>query len=170
MSIRQQLQSSPAVGIGGSRAPGAASLTALQRVLQLIPSATPVFTGCATGIDAAVQSARPGAHVFRASSSQPGALAGRSIRCVRAVAHAGGCWVSFPGQACPSGVQPSSSALACFCGGGSGSWAALALAAGLGCPCLVFLPSGVTPPASFGLRALGQGWFWQSGRGQLRFL
>ncbi len=168
--IRQQLRNTPVVGIGGSRAPGAASLWALRQVLPLVPARTPVYVGCASGIDKAVRQARPGVRVFRAASSQPGALARRSIRCVRAVAQAGGVWVSFPGRACPSGVQPSRSASACFSGGGSGSWASLALAAGLGRPCLVFLPNSIQPPAPFGLQALGRGWFWRVGRGQLRLL
>ncbi len=170
MNIRQQLQSAPVVGIGGSRAPGAASLRALRRLLPLIPSSTPVFVGCAAGIDAAVRSARPGARVFRAASSRPGALARRSIRCVRAVAQAGGVWVSFPGRACPPGIRPSRSPSACFSGGGSGSWASLALAAGLGAPCPVFLPRGLQPPSAFGLHPLGRGWFWRAGSGQLQLL
>lgn len=168
--IRQQFRTAPVVGIGGSRAPGAASLRALGQVLPLIPATAPVYVGCASGIDAAVRSARPGARVFRAGSSRPGALARRSIRCVRAVAQAGGVWVSFPGRACPSGIRPSRSASACFSGGGSGSWASLALAAGLGRPCLVFLPRSVQPPSSFGLQPLGRGWHWRTGSGQLHLL
>ena len=170
MGIRQQLRSAPVVGIGGSRAPGAASFRALGQVLLLIPSGVPVYVGCAAGIDAAVRRARPGARVFRASSSRPGALAARSIRCVRAVAQAGGLWLSFPGRACPAGIRPASYGSACFSGGGSGSWASLALAAGLGRACLVFLPNSIQPPAPFGLQTLGRGWFWRAGRGQLRLL
>ena len=162
----------PAVGLGGSRAPGAPSLQALRQVLPLVPQGAAVFVGCASGIDAAVRQARPQARVFRATSALPHALAGRSVRCVQATASAGGAWLSFPDRGCPSGVVPSGSASACFSGGGSGSWASLALAVGLGAPCLLFLPGGaaagpLVPPAAFGFQALGRGWFWSAGSGQL---
>jgi hypothetical protein len=170
MGIRQQLTAAPVVGIGGSRAPGPASRRALRRLLPLIPPGTPVVTGCAAGIDAAVRQGRPGAQVVRAASARPYALVRRSVQCVQSVAQAGGVWVSFPGRSCPPSVRPASSAAACFCGGGSGSWASLALAAGCGCPCLVFLPAGIHPPPAFGLHALGRGWFWRGGNGQQRLL
>ena len=170
MGIRQQLASAPVVGIGGSRAPGSASRPGTPASASPHSAGTPVVTGCASGIDAAVRQGRPSVRVIRAASARPYALVRRSVQCVQAVARAGGVWVSFPGRSCPPGVRPASSAAACFCGGGSGSWASLALAAGRGCPCLVFLPVGIHPPPAFGLRALGRGWFWRGGNGQQRLL
>ncbi|HHP7231694.1 MAG TPA: hypothetical protein ACFCUY_12650 [Xenococcaceae cyanobacterium] len=41
----------------------------------------------------------------------------------------------------------------------SGSWASLAFALGLGVPCCVWLPAGVSVPASWGLVSVGGGWW-----------
>lgn len=148
-----------AVGFSGSRSsvPAVCSVVAA-RVASL---GCPVFVGCAAGVDAAFRAAFPAARVFAAASfgSGRGAFAARSAAVVRAVALAGGAWVSFPSGPCPSGLAPSASSSRAFCGSGSGSWASLAFAAGSGLPCLVF---GFAPPAAWGFVSLGGGW-WFSG-------
>jgi hypothetical protein len=148
------------IGFSGSRAPSTVSVQALRRALAALPSESAVVVGCASGIDALVRAACPSARVFRASDYGVGrgALAARSIACVRAVMAADGLWVSLPDVACPMGLRPSSSPSACFAGYGSGSWASLALALGLGVRCWVFLPPGVSIPAGWPLVALGDGW------------
>jgi hypothetical protein len=149
------------IGFSGSRAPSVASVRALHLVLAALPAATSVVVGCAVGIDALARSACPLARVFRAVDYGVGrgSLAARSVACVRAVATAGGVWVSLPDAACPTGLRPSSSAASCFAGYGSGSWGSLALALGLGVRCFVFLPPGVSAPMGWPLMALGDGWF-----------
>lgn len=153
LPVRVALSSS-VVGFSGSRSV----------VPPVLPSLFPlvggsVFVGCASGVDAVVRGAFPSASVFRASSRSPRALVARSVGFVRALSSVGGVLLSFPSGSCPSCVVPSSS----WCGGGgSGSWASLALALGSGVFCLVWLPSGVVPPASFGLcrASLGSGGAW----------
>ncbi len=147
------------LGFSGSRAPSVASVRALRSVLPTLPSDVSVVVGCASGIDAVVRAACPGARVFRAAGFGRGALAARSVACVRAVAVAGGLWVSLPDTACPAGLRPSSSPSACFAGYGSGSWASLALALGLGARCCVFLPPGVAVPGGWPLVPVAAGWF-----------
>lgn len=151
---------SSTIGFSGSRAPSVASVQALRLVLAALPSDVAVVVGCASGIDALVRFACPTAQVFRASDYGVGrgALAARSIACVRAVAAADGFWVSLPDVACPMGLRPSPSPSACFAGYGSGSWASLALALGLGVRCWVFLPPGVAVPAGWPLVVLAEGW------------
>src|SRR5690606_35805366 len=141
---------------------------ALRLVLAQLATSAQVFTGCARGIDAAARRLVPAARlrVFRVQFGGRGGFAARSIRCVRAVAAAGGLWCSFPAGACPSSLSPSSSPSACFSGSGSGTWASLAFALGLGLPALVFLPSGVSAPAGWGLSPLGSGWWWAPGTSQ----
>ncbi|MBL8206916.1 MAG: hypothetical protein JNM09_21975 [Blastocatellia bacterium] len=148
------------LGFSGSRAPSRASVRALRSVLATLPVGALVVVGCASGIDAVVRAACPGARVFRAAGFGRGALVARSVACVCAVAAASGVWVSFPDTACPSGLRLSSSASACFAGYGSGSWASLALALGLGVRCFVFLPPGVAVPADWPLVPVAAaGWF-----------
>ena len=149
------------IGFSGSRAPSVASVRALRLALGAMPPNASVVVGCASGIDAMVRAACPSARVFRAADYgvRRGALAARSIACVRAVAAAGGVWVLLPDVACPMGLRPSPSAAACFAGYGSGSWASLALALGLGMRCFVFLPPGVWVPTGWPLVALADGWF-----------
>ncbi len=169
MSVRSALSSAPVVGFSGSRSPSSVCVAAVRAVLPLVRGR--VVVGCARGVDAVVRASVPAARlrVFRASAfgSGRGAPAARSVACVRAVAAAGGVWVSCPGRACPAGLVPSRSASACFSGRGSGSWASLALAAGLGVACLVFLPPGVAVPPGWGFRPLGGGWYWRAGARQL---
>lgn len=152
---------SSTVGFSGSRAPSIASVQALRLVLAELPPKVPVVVGCASGIDALVRSACPSAQVFWAMNYGVGrgALAARSIACVRAVEATDGLWVSLPDVACPMGLRPSPSPAACFAGYGSGSWASLALAVGLGVRCWVFLPPGVSVPAGWPLVTLADGWF-----------
>lgn len=147
-------------GFSGSRSSvpwGAAS-----RVVSLVPGSASVFVGCASGVDEFFRSSFPGASVFSARSfgSGRGAFAARSVAVVRAVAGAGGLWISFPSSACPSGLVPSASSSRAFSGSGSGSWASLAFALGSGVPCLVFLGSLPCPP-SWGLIPVPgwSGWF-----------
>jgi hypothetical protein len=134
---------SSTVGFSGSRAPSIASMRALRLALATLPSEAPA------------------ARVFRANDYGVGraALAARSIACVRAVAAAGGVWVSLPDAVCPARLRPSPSPSACFAGYGSGSWASLALAVGLQTRALVFLPPGVSVPVGWPLVALAEGWF-----------
>lgn len=150
-------------GFSGSRR-GVCS-RALSSAAAAVPIGSSVFVGCAAGVDAFFRSAFPAASVFSVSSerwgSGRGAFAGRSVACVRAVAAAGGLWVSFPSSACPVGLVSSSSSSRCFSGSGSGSWASLAFALGSGVSCLVFLPAGVSVPSGWGLSAVAgcPGWF-----------
>jgi len=148
-----------AVGFSGSRSsvPAAAPAVAA-RVASLH---CPVFVGCASGVDAFFRASFPSARVFAASSfgSGRGSFAARSAAVVRAVALAGGVWVSLPSGPCPLGLLPSASSSRAFCGSGSGTWASAAFAVGSGLPVLVF---GFAPPAGWGFVSLGGGW-WFSG-------
>ena len=155
--ISSIIASANCVGFSGSRNPNGAipSGVILGAIAAVSPSAS-VLVGCAKGVDAVVQSALGSrCQVFSVASgqwgSERGAFAGRSTACVRAVATAGGLWVSFPSSPCPAGLLPSKSFSKCFHGSGSGSWASLALAVGLGVPCLVFLPVGVVAPVGWSL-------------------
>jgi hypothetical protein len=161
MSAAALVADFPCVGFSGSRAPSAASLSALSGLVGSVAPGAAVVVGCARGIDHAARVAFPSAQVFHASSfgSGRGSFAARSVACVRAVAASGGVWVSFPGSPCPAGLRPSGRSSVAFSGLGSGTWASLAFALGSGVPCLVFLPSGVPAPAGWGLVSLGGGWF-----------
>lgn len=154
-SVASLLRSASVVGVSGSRAPGPGCVRAIGwAVSQLVPGAV-VVTGCMSGIDRVARGLAPSPLVFRAArfGRGRGSFARRSIAVVRRVAGAGpsALWVSAPGRACPRGLSPSPSPSACFAGFGSGSWASLALALGLGVHALVWLPSGVAPPAGWGL-------------------
>ena len=153
-SVVRVLQAARVVGVSGSRAASPGCVRAVAwAVSQFAPGAT-VVTGCAAGIDRVARGVSS-ALVFRAArfGRGRGSFARRSIAVVRRVAGAGSSalWVSAPGRACPRGLVPSPSSSACFAGFGSGSWASLALALGLGVRALVWLPSGVSPPAGWGL-------------------
>lgn len=146
------ISSAQCVGFSGSRNPGGAipSGVICAAIAAVSPSAS-VLVGCAKGVDAVVRSALGSrCQVFSVSSGQwgsgRGAFAGRSTACVKAVAAAGGLWVSFPCSACPVGLLPSGSSSKCFSGSGSGTWASLAYALGSGVPCLVFLPKSIVVP------------------------
>ncbi len=152
------ISSAQCVGFSGSRNPGGIIPPGvlLGAIAAVSPSAS-VLVGCAKGVDAVVRSAFGSrCQVFSVASGQwgsgRGAFAARSTACVKAVAAAGGMWVSFPSSACPAGLLPSASSCKCFSGSGSGSWGSLALAIGSGLPCLVFLPAGVILPGSWGLQ------------------
>jgi hypothetical protein len=154
----------PCVGVSGSRSVVPPVLSSVLGLLGRAPF--PVLVGCADGVDGAVRSGLPSERlrVFRAVGRGRGALAGRSLACVRAVAAAGGLWLSFPSGPCPAGLLPSAAG-GSFCGSGSGSWASLAVAVGLGVPSLVLLPPGVCPPAGWGFQRLGSfacGSWWVS--------
>ena len=148
-----------AFGFSGSRS--GVSPSVLSSVVPLVPAGSSVFVGCARGVDGFFCGAFPGASVFSASSFGVGraSFARRSAACVRAVAAAGGLWVSFPASPCPAGLRPSASSSGAFCGSRSGSWASLSLALGSGVPCLVFSPAGV--PSGWGLSPVPgcSGWF-----------
>ena len=161
LAVVSHLAGVPCLGFSGSRRPSAASLAALGWLAGVLPPGVAVVTGCAPGIDQAARRAFPGAQVFQAAAfgAGRGSFAARSVACVRAVAAAGGLWVSFPAGTCPAGLVPSGQSSRCFCGTGLGTWASLAFAVGLGLPCLVFLPPGVLPPAGWGLQLLGGSWF-----------
>ena len=148
-----------AFGFSGSRS--GVPVSSLSPVVGLVPSGSFVFTGCARGVDAFFRAAFPGASVFSAAAfgRGRGAFAARSVACVRAVASAGGLWVSFPASPCPAGLLPSAASSRCFGGFAAGTWSSLALALGLGVPCLVFSPCGV--PRGWGLSPVAgsPGWF-----------
>ena len=153
-ALSRLLRSAPVVGVSGSRAPGPGCARAVAWAVGQLGSGCAVVTGCMSGIDRVARERVPSALVFRASryGRGRGRFARRSTAVVRRVAGASGAlWVSAPGRACPRGLAPSSSPSACFAGYGSGSWASLALALGLGLRALVWLPSGVAPPAGWGL-------------------
>lgn len=159
------------VGFSGSRSPSYAALSALSSVCAVVPrSGCRVSVGCARGVDLAVRGVFSGSRsllVFSAFSPRfaragaVGALALRSAACVRSVA-AGrrGLLVVLPSGACPAGVRPGRS----FRGCGSGSWGSAALAVGLGRRVVVWLPSGVVPPAwsGFSWSSVGGGWWFCS--------
>jgi len=135
---------------------GSAALCSLAgRVAAAVSSLSPAFlaVGCASGVDAAVRAAVPGACVFSASrfrGSRGSALARRSVALVlRLARRPAPCLVVFPGRSCPVGLFPSVSWRRCL-GFGSGSWLAAAVAVGRGVPVFVFL--GSAPPPS------GRGW------------
>jgi hypothetical protein len=150
-----------AFGFSGSRH-GFLSPVAASQIASLIPQSASVFVGCARGVDQFFRNSFPSASVFAASSfgSGRGAFAARSVAVVRAVAAAGGLWVSFPSSPCPGGLIPSASSSRAFCGSGSGSWASLAFALGSGVPSLVFLGS-LPCPAGWDLSPVPgcPGWF-----------
>jgi hypothetical protein len=158
------------VGFSGSRSPSPAAISALASVLAAVPrSGCRVSVGCARGVDAAVRGAFAGSRsllVFSAAAPRfaragaVGALALRSAACVRSVARGRGLLVVVPSGACPAGVSPGRS----FRGCGSGSWGSAALALGLGRRVVVWLPSGIIPPAwtGFSWSSLGSGWWFCS--------
>lgn len=150
------------VAFSGSRFVVPRQLLALGFALGCLSPSARVCVGCALGVDRAVRRFRPSALVFRASCFGVGksAFALRSGALVRWCGRSG-LFLSFPAVACPPGLAPSADFSACFCGLGSGSWASLAFARGLLIPSVVFLPSGIVPPASFRLVSLGSGW-WAS--------
>lgn len=155
--ILSTIASANCVGFSGSRNPNGVipSGVILGAIAAVSPKAS-VMVGCARGVDAVVRQVLGSrCQVFSVSSGQwgsgRGAFAARSTACVRAVASAGGLWVSFPCSACPAGLLPSKSSSKCFSGSGSGSWGSLALAVGLEIPCLVFLPTGIVSPTGWSL-------------------
>jgi hypothetical protein len=161
-AVSELLSSAPAVGFSGSRSVVPAACA------EVVPAvSSPVFVGCARGVDAAFRAAFPSARVFSAASfgSGRGSFAARSSALVRALHLSGGVLVSFPSPGSfPSGLVPSPSSSRCFSGLGSGSWATLALAVGLGVPCAVFLGSGSVPagfsvPSVWCARSVGGGWW-----------
>ena len=152
-------------GFSGSRSvvsPACASVACFLRRFRPVAG----VVGCASGVDSFFSGSFPSLSVFRASSfgRGRGSFAARSVAVVRAVASAGGVWLSFPSSPCPCVLVPSGVSSRVFCGLGSGSWSSVAFACGLGVPCLVFLPSGVEFPPSwllFGFVSLGGGvWFF----------
>ena len=146
----------PVLGFSGSRS---VVPEVLAVVLRSVAVGAVVFVGDARCVDGAVRSAVPGCQVFRVSGSGRGAFAARSVRLVRALAADGGVLFSFPGRACPVGLVPSGDSWVCFRGLGSGSWASAALAVGLEVPVCLWLPAGLSVPASWGLIPVGGGWW-----------
>jgi len=172
VAIASTLKAAPAAGISGTRRPSPATAAALTCISGRLPAGVQVFTGCAPGVDQLARSLFPAAAVLEASrfGQSRGSFAARSIACVQAVRAAGGVWLSFPGSYCPPGLAPTSKASQAFSGFGSGTWASLALAAGLGLPCLVFCPTGLSFPSSWGFQFAGQApatrsgiWYWFPG-------
>lgn len=159
-------------GVGGARRPSASCSAAAGHLLgelrRLSVPSSQVLTSCGSGAPALVRAAFPGCRVFSASQfSGLGrrAFAARAALMVRSLAALESpLWVCFPLVACPSGVAPSRTWVSC----GSGSWSECSMAAGLGCSVLIFLPSGVVPPRSFGSWspvsafpiAIGRGAWW----------
>jgi hypothetical protein len=151
------LNSYPCIGFSGSRSVTPAILSSVLSVVS-----TPVYVGCASGVDCVVRSSVPSARVFRATGSSRGAFAARSIAFTRAVAAANGVLFSFPGRGCPVALKPCANP---FRGFGSGSWATLSLAIALEIPCFIWLPKSVSAPSGWGLEAVGDGWFSSTPKG-----
>jgi hypothetical protein len=128
----------PAVGFSGSRALSAAWAPAVCALLASLPPAVPVLVGDASGADALVRAARPGARVFAvAGGRSAAALVARSVALVRGLAlcGAGACLLALPGGPCPAGVLPAAGWRSGV--SPSGTWSSAALAAGLGVAVLV---------------------------------
>jgi len=157
-SVASILKAAAAAGFSGTRRPASATVAAVQAASSALAPGVQVFTGCAAGVDALSRSLFPSAAVFAAAQfgRSRGSFAARSIACVQAVRAAGGLWLAFPSGPCPAGLLPTPRPGQAFGGFGSGTWASLALAAGLGLPCLVFCPSGVSVPSSWGFRLVAQ--------------
>lgn len=135
-------------GFSGSRSVSKITTQKVAAISAVCSKLGSVLVGCASGTDQAVRVSVPSALVFRVGR---GAFAARSIKFVRALSCSSApVLVSFPSSSCPSGVPASKNPSLCFCGLGSGSWATLGFAVGLGVPVHVFLPSGVSPPQSWG--------------------
>lgn len=141
-------------GVGGARRPSSSCPGAagqfLAELRRLSVPGPQVLTSCGRGAPALARSAFPACRLFSASEFSGlgrAAFAARAALMVRSLAsQPSPLWVCFPGVSCPPGVAPSRRWAPC----GSGSWSECSLAAGLGCAVLVFLPSGVVPPRSFG--------------------
>jgi hypothetical protein len=104
-SVSLFLSGFQAFGFSGSRAPSSGSLSVVSWVCAQVPSSASVLVGCAAGVDAVARAAFPAAHVFSVGRpASRGAFAARSVRCVAAVAAAGGLWLSFPSSGCPVGL------------------------------------------------------------------
>jgi hypothetical protein len=136
-----------AFGVSGSRS---VIPSFYMHVISYIPQGSPVFVGCAAGVDDVTRSYFSHSTVFRASqfpaSSFSASLALRSMACVRAVGAVGGLWLSFPSVFCPSALVPCRSP---FSGSGSGSWASLAYAVFMRVHCVICLPPSVFFPSSW---------------------
>lgn len=162
MNIADIITNSTLIGFSGSRVLcHRETISAVNQVIELIPSHAKVHVGDAAGIDALVRNLIPEATIFQAIPRYYGdksAFAGRSIKCVRSVLEPGGLWVAFPNKPCPNGLKPSTVTTECFRGTGSGTWASLAYAAGLGISCLVFLPA-IAPP-DWQFQDIGGGWYY----------
>lgn len=142
------------IAVVGSRRPSSVVAASVSLFSYYLHSFLGVISvGCATGVDAIVRGALPGAQVFEAAlpASVPSAgasrtavaaaLVARSVAVVRSLPVLGsGAVFAFPLGACPAGLLPSRSSARCFAGFGSGSWAAVALAAGIGHSVFVFCP------------------------------
>ena len=122
-----------ASGFCGSRSLSSSFAPAVAAVVSAVAAGGQVSVGCATGADALVRLACPGASVWSASffGRDRGAFVSRSVALVRSLAAVpGSSFVGFVSSACPVGVLPapvwrSGAAV-------SGSWSSLALAVGLG--------------------------------------
>lgn len=118
---------------------------AVARGLRVSHPGAAVSVGCALGVDSAVWAAFSGfggLSVFRAAGRSRGALAARSVLCLRsALPVFGGCCVAFPGGRCPAGVVASLR----FAGWGSGTWGSVGLALGLGLRVVLFVPAPFHP-------------------------
>ena len=155
---RSFLASFTSFGFGGCRRPSPVCVPAASALFAGVGlvggcDSVSVLTSCGSGVPAAAVSEFSCATVFRASDFRGagfrGSFAARAAALIRSlVGSSRPLWCCFPAVACPSvaagGVGRSW--LSC----GSGSWSECRLAAGLGCAVLVFLPSGIEPPMSWG--------------------
>lgn len=154
------LAASGALGISGSRAPDAGSLAALGDLAELWGRSRPVLVGDQRGIDAAAQQRWPRAGVFRRTGEKPAELIARSIRMLDALGQLERpLLAALPAKACPARIAPADRWVSGETA--SGTWSTAALAVGRGIALLLWLPSPLWPPASWGLRYLGGGW-WTS--------
>ena len=161
MILKNLLSQYSCFGFSGSRS--GVPISVMKSIAVIVPTESRIIVGCARGVDEFFRKEFKNSEVFEVASgkwgSGRGAFALRSISCVKEVKKAGGIWISFPANPCPTGLMPSVSSTKCFSGFGSGSWASLAFNIGLGTKSLVYSPSGV--PTGWGLHQVpGEvGWF-----------
>lgn len=158
MKLREHLAAANAVAVTGSRALHLGEMTTnLKYVLTMLPERTPLYVGCASGVDQYTRLHRAGAQVLEAKDHGPGivGIVRRSQALARKIAATnGGLIVGLPYQPCPTGLVPSRHGSACFNGSGSGTWATLAYAIGLGCKALIWIDHKTNPPEAWALHRL----------------
>lgn len=161
-SVSSVLAAASSVGFGGCRVPSSFCLPVAWSCVSVLLGSSPssVFVSCGSGVPALVAGAfglGVGAPSFfsRCAFPGPAPLPRRAAALCRGLAAAPSplfvcCPVVAP-PAAVSGAARRRSWVSC----GSGSWSECSLSRGLGVPVLLFLPSGVLPPAAWGCSLLG---------------